>query len=72
MTPTRWASSAIAFTWLPGNRQEDSEEAKRSLARAGLQVLGIRPVEPSLEDVFVSVLSEHGKGQEGSGHGSER
>lgn len=31
-------------------------EAVRLLEHAGLQVLGIRPIEPGLEDVFVSVL----------------
>ncbi|MHC1768765.1 MAG: ATP-binding cassette domain-containing protein [Verrucomicrobiia bacterium] len=31
-------------------------EAVRLLERAGLQVSGIRPIEPGLEDVFVSVL----------------
>jgi ABC-2 type transport system ATP-binding protein len=33
-------------------------EAGRALAQAGLGVLGIRTIEPSLEDVFISVLAE--------------
>jgi ABC-2 type transport system ATP-binding protein len=33
-------------------------EAQAALAQAGLSVLGIRTIEPSLEDVFISVLAE--------------
>ncbi len=33
-------------------------EAQAALAQAGLSVLGVRTIEPSLEDVFVSVLAE--------------
>jgi ABC-2 type transport system ATP-binding protein len=33
-------------------------EAAVALQQAGLAVLGIRPIEPSLEDVFISVLAE--------------
>jgi len=33
-------------------------EAQAALAEAGLSVLGIRTIEPSLEDVFISVLAE--------------
>ncbi len=33
-------------------------EAQAALADAGLSVLGIRAIEPSLEDVFISVLAE--------------
>ena len=33
-------------------------EAQAALADAGLSVLGIRTIEPSLEDVFISVLGE--------------
>ncbi|HEY6006979.1 MAG TPA: ABC transporter ATP-binding protein [Geobacteraceae bacterium] len=36
------------------------------LTRAGIQVLGLRPIEPSLEDVFVSVLND----QRGGDHGA--
>ncbi len=32
-------------------------EAEQILSQAGLPVLGIRPIEPSLEDVFVSMLA---------------
>jgi len=33
-------------------------EAEAALRHAGLAVAGIRPIEPSLEDVFISVLTE--------------
>jgi ABC-2 type transport system ATP-binding protein len=33
-------------------------EAQAALAEAGLSVLGVRTIEPSLEDVFISVLAE--------------
>jgi ABC-2 type transport system ATP-binding protein len=33
-------------------------EAEAALAQAGLGVVGVQPIEPSLEDVFVSVLAE--------------
>jgi ABC-2 type transport system ATP-binding protein len=33
-------------------------EAETTLVQAGLAVIGIRPIEPSLEDVFISVLAE--------------
>ncbi len=36
-------------------------DAKAALAEAGVGILGIRPVEPSLEDVFISVLAEKGE-----------
>jgi ABC-2 type transport system ATP-binding protein len=35
-----------------------SVEAQAALAQAGLEVIGVRPIEPSLEDVFISVLAE--------------
>jgi ABC-2 type transport system ATP-binding protein len=38
--------------------QRTSAEAEAVLADAGLEVIGIRPVPPSLEDVFISVLAE--------------
>lgn len=41
-----------------------SAAAQAALAQAGLEVIGVRPIEPSLEDVFISVLAE----QEGSVH----
>jgi len=44
--------------------ESDSEQAKRILSAAGLKLQSIRPVEPSLEDVFVSVLDR----EEGSSH----
>jgi ABC-2 type transport system ATP-binding protein len=36
-----------------------SAQSRETLKRAGLTVSGIRPVEPTLEDVFVSVLSNN-------------
>jgi ABC-2 type transport system ATP-binding protein len=41
-----------------------SAAAQAALAQAGLEVIGVRPIDPSLEDVFISVLAE----QEGSVH----
>ena len=35
-----------------------TEEARAALAEAGVEVLGIRPITPTLEDVFISVLAE--------------
>ena len=40
-------------------------EAEAALAGAGLEVVSLRVIEPSLEDVFVSVLAE----EQGKGHG---
>lgn len=40
-----------------------AERAKKLLAQAGLKVEGIRPVEPTLEDVFVSVVGAESKPQ---------
>lgn len=37
--------------------QRTTSEAEKILQEAGLKVSGIRPIEPALEDVFVSVLS---------------
>jgi ABC-2 type transport system ATP-binding protein len=45
--------------------ERTAAEAQSALAGAGLDVVGIRPVDPSLEDVFISVLSE--KGETGQG-----
>jgi len=36
-------------------------QAQRAFAEAGLELLGIQPIEPALEDVFVSVLGEKQK-----------
>ena len=47
----------------PRARASRGRGAKRSLAAAGLAAGGIRPIEPSLEDVFVSVLAEKRQGQ---------
>jgi ABC-2 type transport system ATP-binding protein len=35
-----------------------SAEAQAALAQAGLEVIGVRRIQPSLEDVFISVLAE--------------
>jgi hypothetical protein len=32
-----------------------------SLAAAGVEVARLRPVSPSIEDVFISLLAEHGR-----------
>jgi len=45
----------------------DSERVQKILAGAGMQVLGIRPIDPSLEDVFISVVAE-GKVEAVHGH----
>lgn len=37
--------------------------ARAILAEAGLSLMGVRPIEPSLEDVFVSVLGQENGGQ---------
>ena len=42
--------------------EKDSAEAEKIISAAGLFCLGIRPIEPSLEDVFISVLAENKKG----------
>ena len=36
----------------------DATETEAALRQAGLAIVGIRPIEPSLEDVFISVLTE--------------
>jgi ABC-2 type transport system ATP-binding protein len=43
---------------------QTAADAEASLQQAGLSVVGIRPIEPSLEDVFISVLAE----REGDGN----
>jgi ABC-2 type transport system ATP-binding protein len=45
----------------------DSERSQKILAGAGMQVLGIRSIDPSLEDVFISVVAE-GKAETVIGH----
>jgi len=47
---------------------DDARRAETVLAAAGLPPAGIRPIEPSLEDVFISVLAE----QEGGGDDAGR
>ena len=41
--------------------ERTAAEAKAALSDAGLGVVAIRPIEPSLEDVFISVLAEKGR-----------
>ena len=48
------------------NAEATERRVTEILARAGVELQGVRPVEPSLEDVFVSVLSA---GPEGGEHG---
>jgi ABC-2 type transport system ATP-binding protein len=40
------------------NPEQDHQEVENLISRAGLSGLDIRPVEPSLEDVFIAVLNE--------------
>ncbi len=44
--------------------EKTSTEVKTLIAEAGLKLTGIRPIEPSLEDVFVSVLSAQEGGED--------
>jgi ABC-2 type transport system ATP-binding protein len=46
--------------------QEDTEKAEKILIAAGLSPASIRPVAPSLEDVFISLVATE---KEGPGHG---
>lgn len=48
--------------------ERDSQAAEKTIGQAGLSFLGIRPIEPSLEDVFISVLGEEKKEP---GHGPQ-
>ncbi|MBA4393877.1 MAG: multidrug ABC transporter ATP-binding protein, partial [Desulfobacca sp.] len=41
--------------------EKDKEKAGRIVAEAGLELLGIRIIDPSLEDVFISVVAEQQK-----------
>jgi ABC-2 type transport system ATP-binding protein len=41
--------------------EKTKAEAEAALAQAGIGVAEIRPIEPSLEDVFISVLAEKGR-----------
>lgn len=47
-----------------------SAQARRLLGDAGLAVMEIRPIEPSLEDVFVSVLTDQNAGRQNQDGGS--
>ena len=38
--------------------EEDSKKAEKMMVGAGFHSLGINPIEPSLEDVFISVVSQ--------------
>jgi ABC-2 type transport system ATP-binding protein len=38
--------------------EQTAAEAKEALSQAGIDIVGIRTIEPSLEDVFISVLAE--------------
>ena len=42
------------------NAEEGSRDVREALAKAGRQVSGVRPVRPSLEDVFVSLVRAEG------------
>jgi len=43
-----------------------ADQARALLARAGMPEVAVRPVEPDLEDVFISILARH---EEGERHG---
>lgn len=45
--------------------ERDRVGAERIIRAAGLEIIGIQPIEPTLEDVFISGLTE---AKEGSGH----
>lgn len=42
------------------SREQAGRDARAALSAVGLELLAMRPIEPSLEDVFVSVLAEQG------------
>jgi ABC-2 type transport system ATP-binding protein len=52
---------------LTGSATDGSEQVERLLTASGRRVESIRPIEPALEDVFVSVLS-HAPTTEGQDH----
>jgi ABC-2 type transport system ATP-binding protein len=41
---------------------KDKEKAGRMVSEAGLELLGLRIIDPTLEDVFISVVAEQQKG----------
>jgi ABC-2 type transport system ATP-binding protein len=41
--------------------ERTADEARAAMAQAGIEVGSIRVIEPSLEDVFISVLTENAK-----------
>jgi ABC-2 type transport system ATP-binding protein len=53
---------------LTGSAAEGSDEVERLLAAGGRRIDSIRPIEPALEDVFVSVLASHAPTPEGQDH----
>jgi ABC-2 type transport system ATP-binding protein len=53
---------------LTGSATEGSEEVARLLTAGGRRIESIRPIEPALEDVFVSVLASQTPTEEGQGH----
>jgi ABC-2 type transport system ATP-binding protein len=48
--------------------ERDRAEAETVLAEAGLEIFGVRTIEPNLEDVFISVVS--GASEEGPSRGN--
>jgi ABC-2 type transport system ATP-binding protein len=47
---------------LTGDPEASAAAAAGLLRAAGIDLLGVRPVEPSLEDVFISVVERAGEG----------
>jgi ABC-2 type transport system ATP-binding protein len=45
-----------------GKPERDSEEIEKMITKTGASCQGIRPIEPSLEDVFISIVTEEPKG----------
>jgi ABC-2 type transport system ATP-binding protein len=52
--------------------EEDSDRIEQLLAGGGSHSQGVHPVEPSLEDVFISVVSEHRENLSGISHQGKR
>jgi len=69
---SRWPSTNVTLVgdglrfWSPGGRAE-ADDAMRLLAESGFSDASLLPVEPTLDDAFVALLSARG-GRAGEGH----